>query len=377
MRAEPATLEIAGVAALFAVLRQRGYQLIGPALRDGAIVFAELASIQDLPAGWTDVQDGGRYRLARRDDGAFFGYAVGQHSWKQFLHAPVQRLWRAERVEEGFRVVPEITELKKRAFIGVRSCDLHAIDVQDRVLLGGPYRDPHYEARRQENFVVAVQCGQAGGTCFCASMGTGPRAESGFDLALTELVDEGEHVFVVETGSDSGAEVLAELPHRKASAAELESAQQLVARTAERMGRQMQAEGVRELLLDNLEHPRWDDVAERCLTCGNCTLVCPTCFCTATEEETHLGDDMAGRVRRWDSCFTMDFSSLHGGSVRHSARSRYRQWLTHKLATWHDQFGSSGCVGCGRCITWCPVGIDLTEEVAAIRKNDSRGVGDD
>ena len=377
MRADAAAVDVAGLAALFEALKRRGYELIGPTLRDGAIVHAELTSIDDLPAGWTDVQDGGRYRLERRDDGAFFGYAVGQHSWKQFLHTPMQRLWRAERVDEGFRVVPEITEQRKRAFVGVRSCDLHAIDVQDRVLLGGPYRDAHYGARRQENFIVAVQCAEAGGTCFCASMSTGPRADAGFDLALTELAGGSDHVFVIETGSNLGAEVLAELPHRAASAAEVAAAEGVVARTAEGMGRSMQADGVRELLLGNLEHARWDDVAERCLTCGNCTLACPTCFCTTTEEETHLGDATAGRVRRWDSCFTMDFSKLHGGSVRSTARSRYRQWLTHKLATWHDQFGSSGCVGCGRCITWCPVGIDITEEVAAIRRSDARGGGDD
>ena len=374
---EPATLDVAGLAALFDALRQRGYELIGPTVRDGAIVHAPIASVEDLPVGWTDRQDRGHYRLERRDDDAFFGYAVGQHSWKQFLHAPVQRLWRAERVEAGFRVVPEITEPKKRAFIGVRSCDLHAIEVQDRVLMGDAYCDPHYAARRQDNFIVAVQCAVAAGTCFCVSMDTGPRAESGFDLALTELVGDGEHRFVVESGSEAGAEVLAQLPPRAASGAELEAAENVVARTAERMGRRMEAEGVRELLLANLEHPRWDDVAERCLTCGNCTLVCPTCFCTTTEEETHLGGETEGRVRRWDSCFTMEFTTLHGGGVRRSTRSRYRQWLTHKLATWHDQFGSSGCVGCGRCITWCPVGIDITEEVAAIRHGDSQGVGDD
>ena len=79
----------------------------------------------------------------------------------------------------------------------------------------------------------------------------------------------------------------------------------------------------------------------------------------------------AERWRKWDSCFTLDFSYIHGGSVRTSAAARYRQWLSHKLATWIDQFGSSGCVGCGRCITWCPVGIDITEEVAAIRASEA------
>jgi ferredoxin len=120
------------------------------------------------------------------------------------------------------------------------------------------------------------------------------------------------------------------------------------------------------VLKANLEHPRWTEVAKRCLACTNCTLVCPTCFCSTVEDVTDLGGDQIGRERRWDSCFTLEFSYIHGGSVRRDGASRYRQWLTHKLAHWHDQFGSSGCVGCGRCISWCPVGIDITEEVAAI-----------
>jgi Fe-S-cluster-containing hydrogenase component 2 len=107
-------------------------------------------------------------------------------------------------------------------------------------------------------------------------------------------------------------------------------------------------------------------VAERCLTCGNCTMVCPTCFCTTTEDLTDLADGSGQRSQRWASCFETDFSYLHGGSVRVSGESRYRQWITHKLSTWHDQFGSSGCVGCGRCIAWCPTGIDITAEVGRL-----------
>lgn len=98
-------------------------------------------------------------------------------------------------------------------------------------------------------------------------------------------------------------------------------------------------------------------------------MVCPTCFCTGVEDVTALAGDVTERVRKWDSCFTADFSYQHGGVVRESTKSRYRQWLTHKLSSWVDQFGSSGCVGCGRCITWCPTGIDLTAEVAAIAES--------
>jgi ferredoxin len=362
-----------GLQALLDALRRRGYRVVGPTLRDQAIVYDEIGTVGDLPRGWGDSQDGGRYRLVPRGDGALFGYAVGPQSWKKFLHPPLQALWRAERQGEEVRILPEPVAEERLAFLGVRACELHAIAIQDRVLQGGPYADPHYAARRAGAFLVAVNCGTAGGTCFCVSMGTGPRAEAGFDLALTETGDGATHGFVVEAGSAAGHALLAELPVRPADGAEIDAAAAATARAAATMGRTMPADEVPALLLRNLEHPRWEAVAARCLSCANCTMVCPTCFCTSVEDGSDLAGTASSRSRRWDSCFTMDFSYIHGGSVRPATASRYRQWMTHKLATWHEQFGSSGCVGCGRCITWCPVGIDITEEVHAIRDSERAG----
>jgi ferredoxin len=216
-------------------------------------------------------------------------------------------------------------------------------------------------------FIVAVNCTEPGETCFCASMGTGPQAGPGYDLALTEMVGEGGHSFLVDVGTTAGSDLLANVPTRPAGDAAAGRARSAVAEAANRMGRSMPADGLRDLMAGSSTAARWDDVASRCLTCGNCTMACPTCFCTTVEDVTDLSGDHSERWQLWDSCFDVDFSYLHGGPVRSSPRSRYRQWLTHKLGTWHDQFGSSGCVGCGRCIVWCPVGIDLTEEVAALR----------
>jgi ferredoxin len=356
------------------ILAGRGYRVAGPTIREGAIVYDELTSTKDLPAGWTDEQDGGKYRLKRRTDNALFGYALGPHSWKKFLHPPKQKLWQARRDSNGFQIVPEIPQSPKYAFLGVRACELHAMSIQDKVFLNGPFVDPIYKTRRENSFIIAVNCGQSGGTCFCVSMNTGPKSTSGFDLALTEIVQKERHYFVVEVGTERGAEVLSEIPHQQAGESDLQLAGQIVAETSRSMGRQMDTVGIKELLYRNYEHPRWDQVAARCLTCANCTMVCPTCFCTAVEDVTDLSGDHAERWRRWDSCFTVDFSYIHGGSVRATTRSRYRQWMTHKLATWIDQFGQSGCVGCGRCITWCPVAIDLTEEVRAIRESEPTGV---
>ena len=341
--------------------------MVGPVVRDGAVVLDDLASAEDLPAGWTDEQDGGHYRLRQSGGDALFSFANGPQSWRRFLFPPVIRLWRASRTDEGFEVEGGAEAEPRYAFVGVRACDLRAVGVQDKVFLGGPEPDPGYASRRAGAFIVAVNCSEPGGTCFCVSMGTGPRAETGFDLALTELVTADDHRFLVEVGSSDGASVLAELVHAEASPLDDAAAAAVVENARARMGRSMDATGLRDLLTASYEHPRWDQVAERCLTCANCTLVCPTCFCSTVDDVADVSGDHAERWRRWDSCFTADFSYIHGGSVRTSTKSRYRQWLTHKLGTWHDQFGESGCVGCGRCITWCPVGIDLTEEIAALR----------
>ena len=346
--------------------------MVGPQVRSQSIVFDELTSADDLPAGWQDVQDGGTFRLERRDDQALFAHTVGHDSLKRLLFPPIVPTWRARRGDDGGLEVEAPDPPPRYAFVGLRSCDLHAVAIQDRVFLGDRYVEPDYEARRSDAFFVAVNCGRAGGNCFCVSMDTGPRATARYDLALTELLDEAGHRFLVEVGSDRGAEVLAEIAHRAAEPEECAEADATVERTAASMGRTLDTTDIRDLLQANAEHPRWDDVADRCLNCGNCTLVCPTCFCSTVEDRTDLAGQEAERTRLWDSCFTLDHSYIHGGAVRRSGRSRYRQWMTHKLSSWIDQFGTSGCVGCGRCITWCPVAIDITEETAAIRAADLR-----
>ena len=357
---------------LFEALERRGYNVIGPTVRDGAIVYDTIVGSADLPVGLRDEQDGGQYRLVPRADAALFGYNVGPHSWKRFQLPARRTLWHAPLSSEGNvgEIAEDREEPARYAFLGARSCELRAMGILDRVLLSGAHPDPVERNAREGVFIVAVQCGQAGGTCFCASMGTGPTAEAGFDVALTEVIEDRRHYFVAQAGSDAGAELLAELPTSTAGAGEQDAASAAHARAVSEMGRELDITDIRELLYRNYNNARWDEVAERCLTCGNCTMVCPTCFCTSVEDVTDLERTAVERVQRWDSCFTIDYSHIHGGAVRQSTSSRYRQWMTHKLATWIDQFGSSGCVGCGRCITWCPVGIDITEEVRAIRASE-------
>lgn len=356
---------------LFDAVIARGYMPVGPTVRDGAIVYDELRHVHDLPEGWTEDQDAGTYRLKRRDDDALFGFNNGPHSWKKYLFPPRSKLWEGKKTEDGGFTVKEAEDTEKPfAFIGVRACDLHAIQVQDKVFMSDHHPDPLYAGRRGKALVVAFNCGQAAKTCFCTSMNTGPRAEGGFDLALTEVLDGDDHYFVAEPGSTDGFSLLAEIPHTEAGKDNVAAALECTKRAEEQMGRKINISDIKELLYRNYDNQRWDALEKRCLACGNCTMACPTCFCSKVEDVTDLTGDHAERWREWDSCFTMDFSYIHGGSVRPTTRSRYRQWLVHKLATWQDQFATSGCVGCGRCITWCPVGIDLTEEVRLIRERE-------
>lgn len=371
---EHVVLQANQIGNLIKALVRRNYELVGPTVRDGAIVYDCIGSPEEFPTGWTDEQEPGHYRLVPRQDQAFFGYAVGPQSWKKYLHPANVRLCSAERQGKTFRILNNETQCKRPfAFLGVRACELAAIAVQDRVLLPDKFRDPTYEQRGAGKFIIAVQCTQSAATCFCASMETGPRITTGYDLVLTELLGPKGHRFLANSGSAHGTEVLAELEVSAASEDDLREMEVAVGSAADRQTRRIDTNGIKDLLYQNFEHPRWDNVAQRCLACANCTMVCPTCFCTTVEDVSDVRGDHAERWRRWDSCFTLGFSYIHGGSIRTSAKARYRQWMTHKLASWIDQFGTSGCVGCGRCVTWCPVGIDITEEIRAIREGGQNG----
>lgn len=363
-------LEHAALGSLLDALSAEGYVVVGPRVRDGAITYDEVESPADLPVGWSDVQAPGSYRLESSSRRALFDWAVGPDSFKRRVRPASRILWTSRRQARKAPefVVPQVDD-PPLAFLGIRPCDLAALRILDRVLGEGEWADPDYVRRRQSALIVVAQCGSPADTCFCSSMGTGPFASEGFDLALTELEEADPPCFLVRTGSARGGALLGSIPTRDAEPAHLAADEEVRTRAMARMSRKMDTDGIRDLLLRNQDHPRWEATARRCLSCANCTMVCPTCFCANVEDVTDLAGDVAERRQTWDSCFAMDHSWLHGGSVRRSTRARYRQWVTHKLASWIDQFGTSGCTGCGRCITWCPAAIELTAEVDAIRRD--------
>ena len=349
---------------LLARLSDDGYTLIGPTVRDGAIVMDPIEGVADLPRGIRETQGPGTYRLEDAGDDRYFAWAHGPDSAKRYLFPAREVIQAGARAADGsISVTPAPLPEERFAFVGLRSCDLHAIEVQDRVFL---LADPAYRARRERAFFVGVNCGDPGSTCFCVSMRTGPRCSMGFDIALTELGGG----FTAEAGTPAGERLLDALGAEEATPDQVAASARVTTEAEGRMGRELRTDDLPDLLYRNREHPRWDDVAGRCLTCTNCTMACPTCFCHDVSDGISLDGSEATRTREWASCFSETFSHMASGDVRASGRSRYRQWLTHKFSSWIDQFGTSGCVGCGRCITWCPVGIDVTEEIAAIRASD-------
>ena len=356
---------------LIDLLHSKGYRVVGPTLCDGAVVWDTVRQVSDLPIGWRDVQEPGRYRLEDTGSRQIFGVVHGPQSLKPLAFAPREPLLQIERTKDGFSARPTLPQQEKVAVLGARACDLAGLAIQDHIFLKDAYRDPYYEARRSGLFLIGVNCTRALATCFCASMETGPRVTSWFDLVLTELDD----AFLIQAGSEAGQDLLSEVPLSPVSQELIGEAAQRIEACAHSQVRRIDRSQLPQALYDAHEHPRWDDVAARCLACGNCTMVCPTCFCHQVEEVPDLTQQRAEHARLWDSCFTQEHGYIHGKNIRPTIKDRYRMWLTHKLGSWIDQFGTSGCVGCGRCITWCPVGIDLTQELPALLNGAESGEG--
>ena len=353
---------------ILSAIQSAGYALFGPTVQNEVIIYDEIHSAQDLPIGWMDEQDPGQYRLKRRADNAYFGYNLGPHSWKKYLFPPREKLFTAKRQENGLTIYQESeSPSQKMAFLGVRACEIQAILIQDKVFINKLAVYKQYQQRRENLFIAAVNCTRSVNTCFCTSMGTGPHVKEGYDLSFTEIVNPQEHYFLVSIGSEKGRAIVDPLALQPASKQACNTAQNLIEINRNQMVRRVDNEQVHDLLAKSLNCKRWDQVAKRCVNCANCTLVCPTCFCSDSEDTISMDGSQVERWQTWDSCFNLSHSHVHGGPIRQSAQSRYRQWLTHKFGTWWDQFGVSGCVGCGRCIAWCPVGIDVTEELQELK----------
>ncbi|MDH5324136.1 MAG: 4Fe-4S dicluster domain-containing protein [Gammaproteobacteria bacterium] len=347
------------------VLKQ-GYRLFGPQVENGAIVFKPLQSVRQLPQGWQLQQSPGSYVLTKTDNNQWFDWTLGPQGLKPLLFQSREVLWTVKKDAHGrlhFDSDSEKSPEPAMAVLGVRACDVAALQLQDAHFLRNGNNDSAYAQRRQGLLLLALNCGCSSPTCFCASSGDGPQVADHVDIQLTEL----EQGFVVRAGSEAGDAVLRGIS-QWTQAVTSQQAQQALERirfAGASQSRLMPSLGeqISDRLLDSA---CWDEVAERCLACGNCTSVCPTCFCYDVQEDFHSPSDTVLHYRQWSSCFTLDHSYMHGLNVRSNTSLQYRQWFVHKLVSWKQQYGRSGCVGCGRCISWCPVGIDITQTASDI-----------
>lgn len=348
---------------LLDTLQRAGFHCIGPQLHDGAIIFDHITSVEQLPRGIHDEQAPGSYSLKPDASTMYFDWANGPQAIKPLLFTPREKLWSSQRSADGqiaFKTAE--TGLVPLAIIGARACDVAAMKIQDQHFLQQQYVDPYYQARRKNLLIVAVNCSRPADTCFCHSTGDGPfvdnSIDSGADIVLTEL----QHGFLISAGTDQGEEILLKLSLLDSTKEQLAESESIAANAANQK-RQLPAIDIRTQLMEELDNDAWHNIAARCLSCGNCTAVCPTCFCHSENDVAELDGNTSSHFRDWDSCFSQGHSYIHGITIRSETSQRYRQWLTHKFSSWHDQYGRSGCVGCGRCITWCPVGIDVTESI--------------
>ena len=353
---------------LFSALLEAGYRILGPVVRDGAIQFTHMTTVDALPVGVTNDQQPGHYRLGQDAGSRLFAWNQGPQALKPLCFAPSETLWNETCEPAAF--TQTLPAVEPTAVIGVRACDLAALAIQDRHFLHAGGADPHYRKRRESLLLIGVDCARSATTCFCASTGDGPALDGGFDIGLAEL-DAG---FLIWHQSERGKAVTERLDLAPADDAQLQAMLQATTEAAQAQQRRLPDNEDLMGLYKRLEHARWDEVAGRCLSCGNCTAVCPTCFCYQTEHRMALDGGSAQMLREWDSCFSPTHSNMGHFLVRASTKHRYRQWLTHKLAGWQEQQGRTGCTGCGRCIAWCPVGIDLTQEATVILEEGSLDV---
>jgi ferredoxin len=344
------------------------HRVIGPKIENSSIILAEI-EFADIPYGYRDQQGKGSYRISKGSGSEIFSFSNSHDSFKRFLHPPSAEIFTFQKDRKGFQVRPSAYSERPIAFLGIRGCDIAALKLYDRIFLESPVRDKNYQRLRSGSMVIALNCIYPGDNCFCSSMGTGPEVKDGFDTALTELDDS----FLIEVKTVMGGKILEGLPLEEAESGDMKEKDSRIENCRRMIKKSIRAQELPSVICRNLEHPRWTEIAKRDLECGNCTQVCPTCFCNSSYEHIEVSSiskkryEFSGvRIRTWDSCFSKNFARVHGGNFRPSRRARYRQWMSHKLAYTFEQFGLTGCVGCGRCITWCPAGIDITEELEAL-----------
>ncbi len=322
------------------------FTLIGPVTDDGQTEFRRIDSVRQLDMA---------YQSTMLSPG------------KVYLYKPREELFRFS-LDGDLEIREPRADDERRVIIGLHSCDTKAVLYLDKTFLGA-FHDPRYEARRNNTVIIELNCETAGKNCFCSSMGTGPylHAETGYDMQLTDFGSE----YLVELKTDRARSMFTVDDVRPAGRDEFVTKQEKEQRVSATFTKRIDTKGLDVLLRKNSQHRVWRITAEEaCLSCSNCVMVCPTCFCYDITDEVSMDRKSARRLRQWDACQDAHFAEVHGGNFRGRRTARLRQFVTHKLAQ-TNQYGVYATVGCGRCITWCPTGIDLTEIAKEVQRSES------
>jgi sulfhydrogenase subunit beta (sulfur reductase) len=252
---------------------------------------------------------------------------------------------------ENVEVLPD-----QRIIFGIRPCDANAITLLDTVFDTEEYRDPYWTAHRSSSTIIGLGCNKPQSTCFCTTVGYGPFNHDGMDALMTEIDDN----YFIEVFSEKGETLFSELPF--ASEEEQEKVKRHQTQVAESMTIAFETENLKHTLDNLFESNFWGEIAESCLGCGVCTFLCPTCFCFDIVDEVQRNK----RVRNWDTCMFRIYSQeASGHNPRPTQAERTRQRLMHKYSYWLDHIGKIGCTGCGRCVRYCPVGLDIRAMIRA------------
>jgi Pyruvate/2-oxoacid:ferredoxin oxidoreductase delta subunit len=242
----------------------------------------------------------------------------------------------------------------KRVVLGIRPCDARACQLLDHVFAGAEYADPYWSEKRRQTTLVALGCTDPCQTCFCTSVGSGPFDGRGVDVVLTDIGDG----YVAETNSERGHALLETLTD--ASQNQIEAASKAKVRAREAVKEPFELDGIVDTLYSLFDDEVWYEVQQSCLGCGVCTFLCPTCHCFDIVDEAQRGE----RVRNWDTCMFRIYSQeASGHNPRPTNVERTRQRILHKYAYFIEWFDEVGCTGCGRCVRYCPAGIDIRQTI--------------
>jgi sulfhydrogenase subunit beta (sulfur reductase) len=283
---------------------------------------------------------------------------------KKIFFPPREPLYSYEKVGEEV-VIKDLSEKwkKKRILFGVHSCDINALLILDGVF-GGKLKDQLYLNRRRNTLIIGMNCRSPGENCFCDAMTTGPTIKKGYDLLLTDIGDK----YYVQVGSKAGEKLLSRDLFRTATKADRKKMEAEVIRVKNKLQSDFGIDKLGEKMKGKFWSKLWEAQTKKCVLCGACNFVCPTCYCFDVVDETDLAGKKGQRVRVWDTCHFKDFATVAGGiNFRGGKVPRVKQRLYHKLCYSTEQRGVYDCVGCGRCIQFCPAKIDIREIIKDVQ----------